>query len=53
MDALCALLDCAVGISPVTSYSGVKMVSRTQAHSAGIVFTLSKGAADGAIVPFE
>ena len=24
MDALCVLLDCALGISPVTSYSGVK-----------------------------
>ena len=24
MDALCALHDCAMGISPVTSYSGVK-----------------------------
>ena len=25
MDALCALHDCTLGISPVTSYSGVKM----------------------------
>ena len=24
MDALCVLLDCALGIFPVTSYSGVK-----------------------------
>ena len=29
MDALCALHDCALGISPVASYSDVKAVLRT------------------------
>ena len=31
MDALCDLLDCALGISPVTSYSGVKYSRSTVA----------------------
>ena len=29
MDALCALLDCALGISPLTSYLGVKKKTGT------------------------
>ena len=41
MDALCALLDCALGISPVTSYSGVKKLEarRVRLQSFHLVYT--------------
>ena len=32
MDALFALLDCALGISPVTSYSGVRSLTACTIH---------------------
>ena len=35
VDALCALLDCTLGISPVTSYSGVRSYSRVQKTNQG------------------
>ena len=50
VDALCALLDCALGISPVTSYSGVKLPGLGRRASRRAVERSSKSVCSRALV---